>query len=239
MRFSADDLAGRILYKDDAILVLNKPAGLAVHAGPKGGVTLDQFLPDLRFGKPENPQLAHRLDKETTGCLVLGRNKASLKRLGAAFQSGRVEKTYCAIVCGIPVEPAGRITLPLARRSHDKRSWWMKVAVEGESGAESAATRYRILATGEGMAFVALAPETGRTHQLRVHCAAMGWPIAGDGIYGGDRAMAASRQLCLHAARIALPGCVAVEAPLPDAMRDFLSLIGIEAVLSHPLPSSV
>lgn len=239
MRFSADDLAGRILYKDEAILVLNKPAGLAVHAGPKGGVTLDAFLPDLRFGKLDNPQLAHRLDKETTGCLVLGRDKASLKRLGAAFQRGRVEKTYCAIVYGVPTETSGRITLPLARRSHDKRSWWMKVAVEGEPGAETAATRYHVLATGEGMAFLALAPETGRTHQLRVHCAAMGWPIAGDRIYGGDRAMAASPQLCLHAARIALPGGIKVEAPLPDMMREFLSLLGMEAVLSHPLPLQV
>lgn len=239
MRFTSEDIARRILYKDEATLVLNKPAGIAVHAGPKGGVTLDEFLPALRFGKQENPQLAHRLDKETTGCLVLGRDKASLKRLGAAFQRGTIEKTYCAIVCGIPLEASGRITFPLARRSHDKRSWWMKTAQAGEAGAEKAATRYRVLAKGEGMAFLALAPETGRTHQLRVHCAAMGWPIAGDRIYGGDRAQAASNQLHLHAARIILPGKIMVEAPLPLAMQEFLSLTRMETVLSLPLPNPV
>lgn len=223
MKLTAADFQARILYKDDVMLVLDKPYGIAVHAGPKGGVTLDAFLPDLRFGNSENPQLAHRLDRETTGCLVLGRNKPALKRLGALFANGRVEKTYCAIVCGTPRETAGRIDLPLARRSHDKRSWWMKVDPAGDPSF----TRYRVLAQADGIAFVALAPETGRTHQLRVHCAAMGWPIAGDRIYGGDRAMAASPGLLLHAAKISVPFSakspdIRVTAPLPDAMIAFL-----------------
>ncbi len=127
MRFTADDLVASVLYRDEAVLVINKPYGIAVHAGPKGGVTLDAFLPDLRFGALEKPQLAHRLDRETTGCLVFGRNQKALRRLGALFRDGLVSKTYLAFVCGRPADEEGVIDLPLARRSHDKRSWWMKV----------------------------------------------------------------------------------------------------------------
>jgi tRNA pseudouridine32 synthase / 23S rRNA pseudouridine746 synthase len=230
MHLTAQDILDRILYRDADMLVLDKPAGIAVHKGPKGGVTLDAFLPDLAFGDAELPQLAHRLDRETTGCLVLGRNKAALKRLGGFFADGRIAKTYCAICCGVPKDDAGRIDLPLARRSHDKRSWWMKVDPAGDP----AFTRYRVLARADGLAFLALQPETGRTHQLRVHSAAMGWPIAGDRIYGGDRAMATSRALQLHAVRVAIPQRrdqppIRVTAPLPSAMSDFLAGLGLAA----------
>ncbi|MCU0817783.1 MAG: RNA pseudouridine synthase [Beijerinckiaceae bacterium] len=223
MRFNADDLARRVLYRDAAVLVIDKPYGIAVHAGPKGGVTLDVFLPDLRFYAPEKPQLAHRLDRETTGCLVFGRNQKALRRLGALFRDGLVKKTYYAFVCGRPTEAEGVIDLPLARRSHDKRSWWMKVDPAGDASL----TRYRTLGQADGLALLALSPETGRTHQLRVHCAAMGWPIAGDRIYGGDRAMAVSPGLMLHAARIEIPfypgkPALHIEAPLPDPFRQLL-----------------
>lgn len=232
MRLTAADLQARVLYCDEAVLVLDKPHGIAVHAGPKGGVTLDAFLPDLRFDAAEKPQLAHRLDRETTGCLVFGRNARALRRLGALFRDGLVEKTYCAIVCGNPVEDRGEIALPLARRSHDKRSWWMKVDPAGDASL----THYHVLGRAAGIAFVALSPKTGRTHQLRVHCAAIGWPIAGDRVYGGDRAMAASPALMLHAARIALPFYpgkppILVEAPLPQPFRDFLHSLRMSAEL--------
>jgi tRNA pseudouridine32 synthase/23S rRNA pseudouridine746 synthase len=230
MFLTAAQVQARVLYRDDAVLVLDKPYGIAVHAGPKGGVTLDAFLPDLRFGADEKPQLAHRLDRETTGCLVFGRNGKALRRLGALFRDGLIRKTYCAIVCGNPVEDQGEIALPLARRSHDKRSWWMKVDPAGDASL----THYRVLGRASGIAFVALSPKTGRTHQLRVHCAAMGWPIAGDRVYGGDRAMAASSALMLHAARIALPFYpgqppIQVEAPLPEPMRLFLHSLRMPA----------
>lgn len=222
------DLLTRILHRDEHILVLDKPAGIAVHKGPKGGVTLDAFLPALRFGKPDSPQLAHRLDRETTGCLVLGRDRPALARLGKLFASGKAEKTYCAITAGVPRAPSGRIELPLARRSHDKRSWWMKVDPAGDP----ALTHWQVLGEADGIGFLELRPETGRTHQLRVHCAAMGFPIAGDRVYGGDRALAVSPKLMLHAWRIALPGFgkgapLVVTAPLPAAMSGFLSAIGI------------
>lgn len=239
MPLTADDLHARILYRDEAMLVLDKPAGIAVHKGPKGGVTLDDFLADLTFGYADIPQLAHRLDRETTGCLVLGRNRAALKRLGAMFADGRISKTYVAIVCGTPKQDAGRIEFSLARRSHDKRSWWMKVDPMGDA----AFTRYRVLGRADGIAFVALQPETGRTHQLRVHCAEMGWPIAGDKVYGGDRAMAASRALQLHAARIVIPYSqgkvpIRVTAPLPFAMSEFLSGLGLSAAGLDAVPDT-
>lgn len=228
MRLTEEAILARILHRDDDMLVIDKPAGIAVHKGPKGGVTLDEFLPALAFGNPEIPQLAHRLDRETTGCLVLGRNRAALKRLGAMFANGRIAKTYCAIVCGVPKENTGRIAIPLARRSHDRRSWWMKADPQGDPSF----TTWHVLARADGIAFVALQPETGRTHQLRVHSAEMGWPIAGDSVYGGDRAMAASRALQLHAARIVIPRGrdrppLRVTAPLPSAMSSFLTGLGL------------
>lgn len=239
MSFDAPSIAARVLYRDERLLVLNKPAGIAVHKGPKGGQTLDEFLPALQFGKSDLPQLAHRLDKDTTGCLVLGRDKAALKRLGQMFARGEASKTYCALVIGNPKEESGRIEFPLARRSHDKRSWWMKVDPAGDASF----TRYRVLSRGDGVAFVALAPETGRTHQLRVHCAQMGWPIAGDRVYGGDRAAALCRSIQLHAWRIALPEGrgkppLVVSAPLPEAMSALLGGLGLssEGLASLPEP---
>lgn len=239
MTFSEADIRARILYRDADMIVLDKPAGIAVHKGPKGGETLDAFFPALQFEAPEPPQLAHRLDRETSGCLVLGRNRAALKRLGAMFADGRIRKVYVALCCGVPAEASGRIDLPLARRSHDKRSWWMKVDPAGDPSF----TRYRVLASRGGLSFLALQPETGRTHQLRVHCAAMGWPIAGDKVYGGDRAMAASRHLQLHAARTRIPARggppVEVTAPLPSAMSDFLGHLGLKDFRPEDLPADL
>lgn len=239
MTFSEAEIRARILYRDADMIVLDKPAGIAVHKGPKGGETLDGFFPALQFEASEPPQLAHRLDRETSGCLVLGRNRAALKRLGAMFADGRVRKVYVALCCGVPAEASGRIDLPLARRSHDKRSWWMKVDPAGDPSF----TRYRVLASRGGLSFLALQPETGRTHQLRVHCAAMGWPIAGDKVYGGDRAMAASRHLQLHAARIRIPARggspVEVTAPLPSAMSDFLGHLGLKDFRPEDLPADL
>ena len=237
MPLDAQTLAARVLYRDERLMVLDKPPGLAVHKGPKGGVTLDDFLPALTFGKAELPQLAHRLDRDTTGCLVLGRDKAALQRLGKMFARGEASKTYCALVIGTPKADSGRIELPLARRSHDKRSWWMKVDEAGDPSF----SRYRVLARADGVAFVALAPETGRTHQLRVHCAAMGWPIAGDRVYGGDRAAALCRSIQLHAWRIALPEGrdrppLVVTAPLPEPMTALLTGLGLAAEALDTLP---
>ena len=229
---TAQDLLARVLHRDEDILIIDKPYGIAVHRGPKGGVTLDDFLPALTFGNPETPQLGHRLDRETTGCLVFGRHKAALQALGRIFQKGSAEKTYCALLAGRLPEKEGRIDMPLARRDHSNRSWWMRVDPKGDA----AATRYLVLGEAEGMSFVLLWPETGRTHQLRVHCAELGAPIAGDRIYGGDRAKAIAPGLLLHALAIRLPGWgkrqpLLAEAPVPQDMSGLIKAIGLASAL--------
>ncbi|MCE4226390.1 RNA pseudouridine synthase [Methylobacterium sp. C25] len=196
------DIGVRLLYRDALMLVIDKPAGLPVHPGPKGGPTVTDHLDGLRFGLPRRPQAAHRLDRDTSGCLVLGRHPKALARLNKLFADGRVDKTYWAIVEGDPGEDGGVIDLALARRSDDPRSWWMKVDAAGDPSL----TRWRVRgrSADRTSAWLELAPETGRTHQLRVHCAAMGWPIRGDAVYG-----TAPRQggpgLQLHAQALALP----------------------------------
>ena len=227
------DILGRVLHKDAHVIVVDKPAGVAVHAGSGRDDALDRHFPALTFGLDRPPALAHRLDRDTSGCLVLGRNREALARLGKLFQRGRVEKTYWAVVAGAPGEPEGLIDRPLARRSHDRRSWIMKVADANDPQAETAQTRWRVLNSGDGLSLIELTPLTGRTHQLRVHCDAMGWPIAGDPIYGGDRARALARRLHLHARRVVVPyqhggrpiDCV---APVPDHMAALLRLCGFE-----------
>ncbi len=221
--FSEAELHARLLYRDALILVVDKPAGIAVHKGPKGGENFEASFHHLRFGLPRNPALAHRLDRDTSGCLALGRHHKALEKLGLLFKQGKIGKTYLAIVEGFPEPDEGLIDLPLGRRDAN-RGWWMKVDPEGQPSQ----TRWKILARGEGHALLALRPLTGRTHQLRVHCAAMGWPILGDPIYGAGGAT----PLQLHAQRIEIPlyknkEPIIVEAPMPAQMRTVLEALGL------------
>lgn len=224
------DLTSRILHRDDAMIVLDKPAGIAVHAGSGRDNAIDRFFSQLRFGADRDPALAHRLDKDTSGCLILGRTREALARLGKLFQRGQVKKTYWAVVSGVPAQAEGTIDTPLARRSHDKRTWIMRTATADDPAAETAVTHYRVLAAGDGLSLVELEPQTGRTHQLRVHCEAIGHPIAGDPIYGGDRARAMARHLQLHARRVVVPfdprAPLDISAPLPDHMAPLVRLTG-------------
>ncbi|MCS6781204.1 MAG: RNA pseudouridine synthase [Geminicoccaceae bacterium] len=220
------DLAARLLYRDGLVLVIDKPAGLPVHAGPKGGPNLEHFLDALRFGYPRRPALAHRLDRDTSGCLVLGRHPAALRRLGRLFATGAVAKTYWAVVIGGPEEEEGRIELPLSKRSA-LRGWWMKVDPAGQP----AITSWRVLGRADGLAWLELRPLTGRTHQLRVHAEASGWPVLGDPIYGRDRQPTPLPPLHLHARAIVLPlrenkPPIRVEAPPPPHMREALARCG-------------
>ncbi|MBS7541056.1 RluA family pseudouridine synthase [Ancylobacter lacus] len=224
--FSLDD---RLLHRDGLMLVIDKPAGLPVHKGPKGGETLADHLDSLRFGLPNPPELAHRLDKDTSGCLVLGRHRKALAELGRAFAQGLVGKTYMAVVRGVPAEAGGRIELNLAKRS-PHRGWWMAVDPRGQP----AVTEWRLLAAGEGLSVVALSPLTGRTHQLRVHMDAIGHPIFGDSIYGGAPRLPGSPALHLHARRLVLPQGrgkppLDVRAPLPAHMLATLAALGLDA----------
>ncbi|MCS0497417.1 RNA pseudouridine synthase [Ancylobacter sp. MQZ15Z-1] len=222
------DIASRLLHRDGMMLVIDKPAGLAVHKGPKGGETLADHLDALRFGLPAAPELAHRLDKDTSGCLVLGRHRKALAELGRAFADGSVGKTYVAVVRGVPAQEAGRIELKLAKRS-PTRGWWMQVDPRGQE----AITEWRLLAAGEGLAVLALSPLTGRTHQLRVHLDAIGHPILGDSIYGGASRLPGGPVLHLHSRRVVVPqkkgrAPVDVSAPLPAHMRATLERAGFE-----------
>ncbi|TDR93200.1 RluA family pseudouridine synthase [Enterovirga rhinocerotis] len=218
----AATITARLIYRDALMLVLDKPSGLPVHRDGRGGETLTDWLDDLRFGLPRRPELAHRLDRDTSGCLVLGRHPRALARLSSLFATGAVEKRYWALVEGGPQEEAGTIDLPLARRSPDRRDWRMRVAEDGQPSL----THWRRLGSVDGLAWLELTPVTGRTHQLRVHCAAMGWPILGDATYGGTRAP----RLMLHARSVTVPlypkkPAILVEAPVPPPMAEALGRI--------------
>lgn len=194
-----------VLYRDEEILAIDKPAGLAVQGGTKLVRHLDALLDALRFEAAERPRLVHRLDKDTSGVLLLARNAKAAARLGQAFRSKAVRKVYWAVVTGRPRLERGRIDLPLAKGAGARGE---RVA-PAEEGRE-AVTYYAVLdAAGKRASWLALLPLTGRTHQLRVHCAAMGTPILGDGKYGGKAAFLVgpgiSRKLHLHAREIVLP----------------------------------
>lgn len=231
-----DEIMRRVLYRDALMLVIDKPAGLPVHPGPRNSLsrngqgsqrTLTEFLPALRFGLPRVPELAHRLDRDTSGCLVLGRHRKALERLGKLFKTNQASKTYWAIVEGGPELDTGEIDLPLGPRDPD-RGWWMKVDPAGQP----ALTRWQVLGRHEKFTWLALEPVTGRTHQLRVHCAESGFAILGDPIYGSAPRMGGPG-LHLHARAITLPlypkrEAIQVEAPLPGHMLETFFELGFK-----------
>jgi tRNA pseudouridine32 synthase / 23S rRNA pseudouridine746 synthase len=225
-----EEIVARLLYRDGLILVLDKPAGFAVHKGPpgaRGGRSLEDFFGALRFGLPRAPALAHRLDRDASGCLVLGRHRKALAELGRLFKSGRIGKTYWAVVEGGPADEEGRIDMPLGRKDAT-RGWWMKHDPQGQP----ATTGWKALGRSEGLTWLALEPLTGRTHQLRVHCAEMGWPIVGDSVYGSAARMAGPG-LHLHAREVVVPiyknrAPVTVRAPVPAHMHERLRACGWE-----------
>jgi tRNA pseudouridine32 synthase/23S rRNA pseudouridine746 synthase len=289
-----EEMVRRLLYRDGLMLVLDKPAGMAVHRGPKGGESLEDYFGALTFGLPRAPALAHRLDRDTSGCLVLGRHRKALAELGRLFKNGRVGKTYWAVVEGGPAEDEGRIDLPLGRLD-DTRGWWMKHDPHGQASTTVWKVLGRFVGTelansftgtalsgspppcGEGvgvavardpslppsptlphkgagsapsarqkvqpttLTWLALEPITGRTHQLRVHCAAMDWPIVGDAIYG-SAPRSGGLILHLHAREVLVPlyknrAPIRVEAPVPRHMRERLLQCGWQGETETPAPS--
>lgn len=228
-----DDLLARLLFKDSLILVIDKPVGLPVHAGPKGGENLERYFHALRFGLPRPPALAHRLDRDTSGCLVLGRHRKALTKLGKLFSQGRVQKTYWAVVAGAPPQPEGRIDLAIGKRSTE-RGWWMKVDPDGLPTV----TDYKLMGRSGNFSWLELKPQTGRTHQIRVHCAALGCPVLGDPIYGGEASQSDKYPLHLHARAVALPlypsrDPVATAAPVPEHMLALLTACGFGEETAH------
>ncbi|MEW5729193.1 MAG: RNA pseudouridine synthase [Pseudomonadota bacterium] len=211
------DLLARVLYKDQDVIVLDKPAGLPVHAGPNSPDHLELYLPTLAFGWSHPPRLAHRLDRDTSGCLVLGRHDKAIRRLGKLFMQGRVEKAYWTVVTGAPSADHGVCTLPI-RKITGKGGWRIVVDPAGQP----AITEWRVLGRGDGLAWIECRPRTGRTHQIRVHMKALGCPVRGDAYYGPDPAPAVP--LHLHSRAISLPPLgpskepIRVEAPPPAHM---------------------
>ncbi len=290
-----EDVLARLLYRDGLMLVIDKPAGMPVHRGPKGVEAFEDYFDALRFGLPRPPALAHRLDRDTTGCLVLGRHGKALALLGKLFKQGRVGKTYWAAVEGGPEADEGRIEIALAKRD-ESRGWWMKADPHGlpsvttwkvvgrgaaaqalftsrrreEAGSQTDPTlssrpddrprapeggktrseedhrtpdcRQRSNPPPPGKAarkitWLALQPLTGRTHQLRVHCAGMGFPIVGDTIYG-NAPRTGGPPLHLHAREVVVPISknrqpVVVTAPVPAHIHEILRACGWSG---EPLP---
>ena len=219
-------MRARLLYRDGLMLVIDKPAGVAVHRGPKGGACLEDDFDALRFGLPRNPALAHRLDRDTAGCLVLGRHHKALEKLGLLFKQGKIGKAYWAIVAGGPTDDEGLIDKPLGRLDVT-RGWWMKVDPNGQPSQTRWRVRGRGAWGGAPIAWLELTPLTGRTHQLRVHCASEGWPILGDAVYGERAAL----PLQLLARRVEIPLAkthppIVVEAPAPAHMSETLAACG-------------
>lgn len=205
-----------VLHIDAHLLVIDKPAGLAVHAGPRTPDSLDNLLPALTFGFHRLPQPVHRLDRDTSGCLVLGRNPKAVKRLGALFEAGAVAKTYWAAVSPAPADDAGIIDAPLAKVSSKAAGWRVIVDPRGKP----ARTRWRVLARRPDCALVEFRPETGRTHQVRVHAAHLGGAILGDPVYGR-----VPGPMQLHARAVAIPFYegqppVVITGPPPQHMLD-------------------
>ena len=217
------DLQKLILYQDDDVIVLNKPAGLAVQGGSGLTENLDDMLASLATGK-HKPKLVHRLDRDTSGVLLVARKPFAAAKLAESFRHRATRKIYWGVTCDVPKPAEGRIDAPLVRSGEI-----MRVAAKDDEEAKSAVTFYQVAEGAKGQAaFVVMSPVTGRTHQLRVHMAHNGTPLLGDRLYGGDKPNALpmnelGQGLHLHARRLIIPhprkGMIDVTAPLSAEMR--------------------
>lgn len=217
-----------ILYQDNDLIAINKPSGLAVQGGSKIGKNIDSLLDGLRFDSDERPRLVHRLDKDTSGVLLLGRTSKAAAQIAKVLRQREVRKIYWAITMGTPKPLEGTINVPLAKLGVNG-----KQRITVAPGGKTARTAYRVMeVAGRKVALVELSPETGRTHQLRVHMADLGTPILGDGKYGSKQAHIEGirSRLHLHARSIELY-CpegrrLIITAPLPAHMIETWKFLG-------------
>jgi 23S rRNA pseudouridine955/2504/2580 synthase len=231
------------LFEDDDVLVLNKPAGLAVQGGSGTTRHVDQMLEVMRDAKGQKPRLVHRLDKETSGCLLVAKTRFAATHLTGAFRHRSARKIYWALVAGVPKPKQGRISTYLAKEESEEDTI-MRIAAHGEEGASHAVTYYAVVeASASKLAWVSLKPVTGRTHQLRAHMAHIDHAIVGDPKYftkenwqlpGGLQ-----NRLHLLARRIVIPhprgGTIDITAPLPPHMLQSWNLLGLEADRFDPI----
>lgn len=201
-----------ILFQDQRYVVLNKPAGLPVHPGPRGGPSVEDHFPELSRRR-DGPWLAHRLDADTAGCLVVALRRAALHAAQAAFAGGLAEKVYWAVVRGGPVADCGVVDAPLLKRTGPD-GWRMVIDPAGQP----AVTDWVVRGRHDGLSWLELRPRTGRTHQVRVHCAALGCPVAGDPVYGGGEGRL---QLLARSIRLPLDPALEALAPMPAHMMVF------------------
>lgn len=236
----AADLRSRVLYRDADVLAIDKPPGLAVQGGTGTARHLDGLLDALKFDAEERPRLVHRLDKDTSGVLLLARHARAARGLGEALRDRAARKVYWAVVVGVPKPARGRIDLPIAKLPGRAGE---RMVPDAEHG-QKAVTEYRVVErTGSVAAWLAMEPETGRTHQLRVHAMALGTPILGDGKYGGQGAFlpgdSVEARLHLHARAIRIPhpvrGLIEVVAPLPPHMAKTFEFLGFDQAQGEPL----
>ena len=203
--------ANYVLFIDAEAIVIDKPAGLAVHPGSRTPESLEDYLEHFRFGFQRPPLPVHRLDRDTSGCLLLARNPKAHKRFGAAFEQKKVAKTYVAVLDGVPQAGSGTIDIPLGKTSTREAGW----RIVHDPRGKPAVSHWRTAAVRDGRAVVVFSPETGRTHQLRVHAAeGLGFPISGDPVYGAGRG-----PMLLHALSLRMEregkNPVEATAPLP------------------------
>lgn len=235
----AAEAQAMVLYKDKDIIVINKPAGLAVQGGSKVGKHLDGMLPALQFDGKQVPRLVHRLDKDTSGVMLLARHSAAAAELQRAFASKTMRKTYLALVVGVPQPYEGEIESKLDKRAREDGGHEKMLSVDVEDDGKTAITQYRTLEhLAKKIALVELEPITGRTHQLRVHMAELGCPILGDGKYGGKDAhisggVELAGRLHLQAWRIHLPPLFGkpartYEAPIAKHIAKSLDGLGLK-----------
>jgi len=220
------EILGRVLYKDQDVIVLDKPAGLAVHAGPNAIDHLELYLDALSFGWAAPPRLAHRLDRDTAGCLILGRHDKALKRLGKLFAAHRMEKWYWSVCLGSAPAERGTVDVPILKVSSRGQGWRIRVDPQGQP----AVTDWSVKGRCGDLTWIEWRPRTGRTHQIRVHARHLGCPLLGDAYYGPDPAPMVPLHLLARA--IAIPPLapskppIRVTAPPPAHMIEALTACG-------------
>ncbi len=241
-----DELRKMILFEDDDLMVLNKPAGLAVQGGSGMTKHVDQMLEAMRDAKGQKPRLVHRLDRETSGCLLIAKTRFAASALTGSFRHRSARKIYWALVAGVPKPKQGRISTYLAKEESEEDSI-MRVAAHGDEGAAHAVTYYAVVeASAQKLAWVSLKPVTGRTHQLRAHMAHIDHAIVGDPKYfnkeNWELPGGIQKRLHLLARRIVIPhprgGFIDVTAPLPPHMLQSWNLLGLEADRFDPIENA-